>query len=203
MKQEENVYGKDARTGQAAEAEEKEGPAVLGKFKTVNALAEAYSALQAEFTRRSQRLKELEKKADNAETPTKAAASGAEAPIGQEKMAEDGAEKPLYSVEPEPVLPTAETAPVLPQKQSAASQEAADKAEASPERTEELYRAASGSEEVRLKIIGDYLLSLKNNADAPLMRGGTGALAVPVQRARSVADAGEMALRYFKKDNQA
>jgi len=61
MKQEENVYGKDARTGQAAEAEEKEGPAVLGKFKTVNALAEAYSALQAEFTRRSQRLKELEK----------------------------------------------------------------------------------------------------------------------------------------------
>ena len=36
-----------------------EGP-VLGKFKSVDALVNAYSALEAEFTRRSQRLKELE-----------------------------------------------------------------------------------------------------------------------------------------------
>lgn len=44
----------------AGEEEEKEAAAELGKFKDVKALAEAYRALEAEFTRRSQRLKELE-----------------------------------------------------------------------------------------------------------------------------------------------
>lgn len=33
----------------------------LGKFKDVDALLEAYTSLEAEFTRRSQRLKELER----------------------------------------------------------------------------------------------------------------------------------------------
>lgn len=42
-------------------------PTALGKFKDVDALYKAYSSLQAEFTRRSQRLKELEKLAENLE----------------------------------------------------------------------------------------------------------------------------------------
>ena len=40
----------------------------LGKFRDVNALLKAYSSLQAEFTRRSQRLKELENRMDNLNT---------------------------------------------------------------------------------------------------------------------------------------
>ncbi len=51
---------------QTAEAEkvlgEKEGLLSLGKFKDVNALLNAYNSLEAEFTKRSQRLKELEGK---------------------------------------------------------------------------------------------------------------------------------------------
>ena len=44
-----------------AEAEKRETAAAeLGKFKNVDALLNAYLALEAEFTRRSQRLKELE-----------------------------------------------------------------------------------------------------------------------------------------------
>ena len=39
---------------------------VLGKFKNVDALARAYSELEAEFTRRSQRLKALEERAEGA-----------------------------------------------------------------------------------------------------------------------------------------
>ena len=71
---EENVYmEKEYKTEgektMESGAEEKSGPenasAVLGKFKDVNALARAYESLQAEFTRRSQRLKELEKIAKN------------------------------------------------------------------------------------------------------------------------------------------
>lgn len=47
-------------TADPAEAEEENAAAELGKFKDVKALMEAYNALEAEFTRRSQRLKELE-----------------------------------------------------------------------------------------------------------------------------------------------
>ena len=44
----------------AGAEEEKEAVTELGKFKDVKALKEAYRVLEAEFTRRSQRLKELE-----------------------------------------------------------------------------------------------------------------------------------------------
>ena len=49
---------------QATEVDKEVGAKVnevsLGKFKDVNALLKAYSSLEAEFTKRSQRLKELE-----------------------------------------------------------------------------------------------------------------------------------------------
>ena len=48
-------------TADTAEAERNEAAAVLGTFKDVQTLVKAYSDLEAEFTRRSQRLKELEK----------------------------------------------------------------------------------------------------------------------------------------------
>lgn len=47
-------------TADPAEAEHNNAAAELGKFKDVEALKQAYTALEAEFTRRSQRLKELE-----------------------------------------------------------------------------------------------------------------------------------------------
>lgn len=49
---------------QTAEAERNLG-GDLGKFKNVDALLNAYNNLEAEFTRRSQRLKELEENAKN------------------------------------------------------------------------------------------------------------------------------------------
>ena len=61
---------------QIAEAEKVSGEegvqASLGKFKSVDALLNAYNSLQAEFTKRCQRLKELEGtvKADKTEVPT-------------------------------------------------------------------------------------------------------------------------------------
>ena len=56
----------------------------LGKFKDVNALLSAYNSLQAEFTKRCQRLKELESKTavDKVETPTKAENLEGKTPIG-------------------------------------------------------------------------------------------------------------------------
>ncbi|MDE6791094.1 MAG: hypothetical protein K2J61_05165 [Clostridia bacterium] len=88
MKDNQNVESQV--TADTAEAEEKGAAAELGKFKDVKALAEAYRALEAEFTRLSQRLKELEEKQANkgiettakeqvaatAEAPSKAALTG-------------------------------------------------------------------------------------------------------------------------------
>ncbi|MGN1373313.1 MAG: hypothetical protein ACI4VK_04625 [Candidatus Coproplasma sp.] len=63
-------------TANAAEAENT-GEVVVGpkKFKDVQALIDAYTALEAEFTRRSQRLKELEA---NKEQVSSADAAGAQ-----------------------------------------------------------------------------------------------------------------------------
>lgn len=53
-------------------------------------------------------------------------------------------------------------------------------------------------EQTRLKIIGEYLSSLRKN-DAPLLRGGTGTFGTPPVRATSLEEAGAMALRAFKR----
>lgn len=61
------------QAAQGAAAREKEGAAAvrdLGKFKSVDALLEAYGSLEAEFTRRSQRLRELEGKERNNAAPS-------------------------------------------------------------------------------------------------------------------------------------
>lgn len=75
MEKEENVYVTEIRAEEekTVDREDVDGTtgasqnasAVPEKFKDVDALARAYGSLQAEFTRRSQKLKELEKIADN------------------------------------------------------------------------------------------------------------------------------------------
>ena len=55
-----NLKGNERVTADTAGAGEKEAAAVLGKFKDIETLVKAYTDLEAEFTRRSQRLKELE-----------------------------------------------------------------------------------------------------------------------------------------------
>lgn len=216
---EENVRAEAPGAGHAAEAEEKRGPALLGKFRSADALAEAYSALEAEFTRRSQRLRELERRAENP------GGAGTGAPVSEE--GEEGAVRPERRSFPDapaasdatigrgPALPQAEKAPPTgggevpggsPEKSPGESPESPKGPEKIPERgemsEEELYRAASGSERVRLKIVGDYLASLKTPG-APLVRGGGGTLAAPPRKARSIDEAGNMALLYFKKGEQA
>lgn len=69
-------------TANGAEAQEKDYVvAGLKKFKDVQALADAYTALEAEFTRRSQRLKELEESNPNA-TPVQTASGAADSSGG-------------------------------------------------------------------------------------------------------------------------
>ena len=99
-----------------------EETALPGKFKSVDALARAYSELEAEFTRRSQKLKAYEEAAGAAE-------------------------------------------------------------------------AAMRDPEVRARVVGDYLQSL---GGVPLMGANGAGVTAPAVKPVSIAEAGKLALGYFR-----
>ncbi len=173
---EENVYEEVYKTSQTAEAEEEKGGTVLGKFKDVNALAEAYSALQAEFTRRSQRLRALEKEAENLAEKKGTDAEEFSSVVPQEKEAIE----PSFTQAVKPAEPTKIQEQVLVLE------------------GDRLYEAVKNSEEVRLKVIGDYLASLSFGG-APVAKGGARSPGVSVAKARTIEEAGKMALELFRQ----
>ena len=270
-------------------AQSKNASAVLGKFKNVDALAQAYSALQAEFTRRSQRLKELERERENL-TANNAKTEG----LGVEKLrknssvrrangqrfdafvadmlAERNAEKNVENIAENiaensvgNVVENADRP--LAANVQASEQEQAEKQEKNVESTaldmgtleensenmptggvfreemevpkteesereqqtmclqegdaaiekvesekmsvvnhgeavlssEGLYQKVLEDEQVRLRVIGEYLSSI-GKSGAPVTVGNAGIVSAPPLRAKSIADAGGMALHYFKTE---
>lgn len=142
MEEENVIHAEEGEAKQNAEPS-------LGKFKSVDALLRAYGELEAEFTRRSQRLKALEETSKEAE---------------------------------EPKLGQTEAPSVKEQAQTVAS-------------SEELYRAVMQDESVKARVLSDYLQSLKG---VPLLtKAGTG-VAAPLNRPKSFAEAGKLALGYLK-----
>ena len=148
----------------------------LGKFKNVDALLRAYGELEAEFTRRSQRLRALEEQSKAQEAPQeaqKAAAPRMEEPEqGQKAEAGRGGE---------PQIP----APSI--------FEPAQKGVES----DELYRAVMQNEGVRARVLSDYLQSLKG---VPLLTSAGAPLKAPAGRAKSLQEAGSLALGCFQSN---
>jgi hypothetical protein len=280
MIEKENVYA-ETETTEATEtvenaakevARKEDASAVLGKFKDVDALARAYSSLQAEFTRRSQRLKELERQAENSEAEKarlgelgaeklrknaqarKAAAkqfdsfvfdmennrnvetqAKVDEPAEETKeeayaqKAESGANE--CSSEEETAVAvdalSSENEKEVGENTVAATQESSleTKAEAKDASenhftntqgegvrtfaekgetalsSEELYQKVSCDEQTRLRIIGEYLASI-GKTGAPVTFAGSGVVTTPPLKAKSILDAGDMALRFFKSNNQ-
>lgn len=95
--EEENVQGIAATDANAENAQPD-----LGKFKSVDALMKAYEDLEAEFTRRSQRLKEFERNkaqgpsAEPAKQPAEPAEEGKAPSLGG--TAESGSEALFHAV---------------------------------------------------------------------------------------------------------
>ena len=232
MEEMDNVCEETTLTGDIAEAKEKSAPTVLGKFKDVDALQRAYESLQAEFTRRSQRLRELEKEVENF---TKGSAAGVEKLRKTAKARREEAKEfdafVADTVAPKDKKPTDEVEPVETDENSVLAQKESvlgigaevDGAQATDGKTEgetdggyaleetqerggesaaitqeELFRRANEDESVRLRIVGEYLASL-GKSGAPMTANGAGMLATPSARAKSVGEAGSMALLYFRK----
>lgn len=84
---EDNVNACLQATADTAEADKSnKAAAELGKFKSVDALLKAYEALEAEFTRRSTRLKELEE--GNKAQGMPAAGAPSPKPLTEDKLIE-------------------------------------------------------------------------------------------------------------------
>lgn len=249
MKEEENVYDETTRAEETtAVSDEERASTVPSKFKDVDALVRAYGSLQAEFTRRSQRLKELEKMAENFEKgELDAARSGAEklrknakarkaetkqfdefmaqtVNVTARETEENEPEAKPEILQDKPSKETAvdaeisknggtvyemnastdDTAPAVKGEAEDGTQKgerelkfvAGSENVADP--SKDLYEQVSRNEKVRLKIIGEYLSSL-GRSGAPLMAGGVGTLATPPIKPKSISEAGNMALLYFKK----
>ena len=197
---------------------EKSGSAVLKKFKDENALAKAYGELEAEFTRRSQRLKALERELANLQAEKPVSVGEVEGGFIGDNAANSSTEGEAL-VEPTDECSIKESGSVGDEATNAESvgeelgkrsldgagafekidKESAVESIAQKVSDEEIYERASGNEEIRLKIIGDYFASLKKSS-TPLIRGGQGTIVSPNTRAMNVSQAGDMALRYFKTE---
>lgn len=253
MENKENVCEeKTLKTEQGSCEEVKEGSAVLGKFKSVDALERAYSALQAEFTRRSQRLKELERAIKDGDKDN---SQGEKSRQGVEKLRAVAAKKREEEKEFDRFVSSLENTPVeaeddrldenpVSAEEQVAKEDTLAKTEpltgvveegeelencevlkgklserslepacadgtvetnpasvvaSSPLSSDALYEAVKLDEKARLRIIGDYLSSLRR-ADAPLMTGVGGLTVAPQIKPKSISAAGLMALRFFKKE---
>ena len=264
MQQKENVYEGALQTETVARATEptlkgeraEDVSTVLGKFKDVNALAKAYGALEAEFTRRSQKLKTLERLVENLDEK-----DGECSGNGVEKLRANAAQRREEGKRFDDFVSQLETANVCAEKTPCDLEKPAKAQQQTPEKTQELpmdtfvetddgaqvqphggvetenrglgdgkeiavalktqnengvlpveercekaklshdqlLEEVRQNEHVRLKIIGEYLSSL-GKGGAPLMQGGAGTLAAPLMKPKSVNDAGNMALHFFKKE---
>lgn len=223
METKENAYMQD-QTEEIAGARAGDGdmPAQastdLGKFKDVSALLKAYDSLQSEFTRRSQRLKELTRQTQQlGNSDAQDASAQALAQGGAEKLKNRAKERKaeeerfnsfvqeIERKETQPSsLPDVAGERVSTREVGAGLSETREKASVDGEKvgaisSDELFTLVSRDESVRLKIIGEYLSSI-GKSGAPLMRGGAGLCVSPSVKAKSIGEAGAMALRFFKKE---
>jgi hypothetical protein len=183
MEQEENVYQTEQAAQPATAEMGEQGATALGKFKSVNALLEAYGALEAEFTRRSQRLKELERAAENLAKGEAQTQKNGQGNREENPASDDLSEEPKQVERPAVSVPETKSEPE-------------NKAQnLSPET---LFEAAMQDESVRLKIVGQYLASL-GSGGAPLTTSVGCAPALAAPKAKSISDAAGMALELFKK----
>ena len=215
MQDKENICTQENQTEQGSKvsgaqgAENMEsGSTDLGKFKDVNALMQAYKSLQAEFTRRSQRLKKCEEELENrgrAATSEDAdgdvVACGADAPCEAEKRPSSTVEEGVKDDDGGTAAAT--SAHTDGKEYSMAVVENGNDAGGSADKREmpSLYEQVMADESVRLKIVGDYLSSI-GKSGAPLVKGGGGVLATPPKKPSNISEAGNMALAYLRAQKE-
>ena len=202
-----NIEQTDFVKAQAAEAENDSGASgeevSYGKFKNAESLLNAYNSLQAEFTRRCQRLKELEEitkaanKADVEEaekTAVKAAAetaTGAAEKAANEEGKEAGFDESIRKTVPETSEKAANGAEQPDLLKTDSEQATGD--DENKEKGEENAPARVISAKEREDVLKEYLESvLQKKTGAILMEGAGASLKTPRSRPKTVEEAGRL-----------
>ncbi len=175
---------------------------ILGKFKSVEALKNAYDALQKEFTKKCQKLSQLTKAEDNSADKASSVQVD-EASLAQPSAAEEGlpADEPLNEKTSD-----FSTGEVLPSGECEDADNPENKRHVSRETDESFSLDDDFVEKYVLNnarlldmVLEKYLRRITVPA-APQLIGATGAMGLaPTVRPNSVKEAGEMAERLFKK----
>lgn len=191
------------KTAEAAEAEKITAANGLGKFASVGALLTAYKSLEAEFTRRSQRLKELEEgnKARlafaDASSPENTNGNGnTGAPAADGEVAADGelsasgetaAAATIYA-DKGGSADIKDGGGAVAEKCAVAAYAETDYAETGVPRLDESVKNA---------VIEEYLKSVASGKSVPLIVGGVGS-AAPKFAPKTVKEAGALAQAFLK-----
>lgn len=173
-------------SAQTAEAEKgkhgaAEGSVSLGKFKNVNSLLNAYKSLEAEFTRRSVRLKELEGEAERRR--------------GKEQSSDGDSVSPDLSVgerEKESGSSGMTEGSFGKNRTNGSEKERRRSAEIDPGAREGIAEKATERE-----IIDGFLREILQSAPAVTFGGG-GRIAAPPRRPASLSEAGKLAEAYIE-----
>ncbi len=169
----------------------------FGRFKTSEELVKAYNSLEKEFTKRSQKLRELENSTPKPQ------------PIDWEKSVDSFLAKYPKSTELLPQIGEVikDNAELINRDDclEKAYLEVLSKAfrseQSYAEDGEFLLKYAPCNKDVRDKIIADYVSSLNQPVVRTAGRGGEIPIAQP-QRPKTVEDAGSMALKILKNNMQ-
>ena len=173
-------------SAQTAEAEKgnhgaAEGSVSLGKFKNVNSLLNAYKSLEAEFTRRSVRLKELEGEAERRRVKEQSADGDSVSPdlsVGEreKESGSSGMTEGSFGKN----------------RTNGSEKERRRSAETDPGAREGFAEKATERE-----IIDGFLREILQSAPAVTFGGG-GRIAAPPRRPASLAEAGKLAEAYIE-----
>ena len=202
----ENSADKSAPQTAAAEMVEGGMQGTYGKFKTVDALLSAYDSLEAEFTRRSQRLKELEREAA-LRTKTEAETENvSEEPLGGRKNDEDFFESyprakaffQSYATE------NLDEKPSFGERERVyirLLEDEISRQENNLNSKDFLLEKVKGDPEIEKEIVKIYLKSLLNSKPKALVGGGN-ALVTPPKRPKSLTEASAMTEKYLTEKGE-
>lgn len=184
---------------------------ILSKFKSVDALSEAYQNLEKEFTQKCQKIKELSDKIAVQENMAKQKAipeylkEGWDQKVANFYSTHPEAEKFAYDIskviQTDGRIASSETAledaltKVLAQKYMPVEELVQNK--------EFLDKYIYSNQSISEKIVMDYLNNVKEQRVMPLMSsvGGSGTFSSPVKKPTTLNDASKMAEAYFKNQN--
>lgn len=169
---------------------------IYGKFKDAKNLLEAYNSLQGEFTRKSQKLAEIQKKYDEI-----AAFSKQEEGLGDILSAESDSDK--YKKEIEEMLAKKENISSLPNKYRVAFEmiKETESRLAESLNSQEFYdKYISKNDEIKNKIISEYLSKLNNISAPPKILSGNSSRVYfcPSEKPKTVKEAGEIFSKMLK-----